>query len=47
LDKVLKELKLNRNILYTPKQARAYADDIALIARNTSALQEMLGHAVA
>jgi hypothetical protein len=35
LDKVLKELKLNGNILYKSKQMRAYADDIALIARNT------------
>jgi hypothetical protein len=42
LDKVLKELKLNGNILYKSKQACAYADDIGLIARNIPALQEML-----
>jgi hypothetical protein len=42
LDKVLKELKLNGNILYKSKQVCAYADDIALIAGNTPALQEML-----
>jgi hypothetical protein len=42
LGKVLKELKLNGNILYKSKQACAYADDIAFIARNTPALQEML-----
>jgi hypothetical protein len=42
LDKVLKELKLNRNILYKSKQACAYADDMALIERNIPALQEML-----
>ena len=36
LDKVIKELKLNGNILYKSKQACVYADDIALIARNVS-----------
>jgi 1-aminocyclopropane-1-carboxylate deaminase/D-cysteine desulfhydrase-like pyridoxal-dependent ACC family enzyme len=40
LDKVLKELKLNGNILFKYKQS--YADGIALIARNMPALQEML-----
>jgi hypothetical protein len=42
LDKVLKKLKLNGNIFYKSEHARVYADDIALIARNISALQEML-----
>jgi hypothetical protein len=42
LDNVLKELKPNGNILYTSKYACVYTDDIALIARNTPALQEML-----
>jgi hypothetical protein len=42
LDKVLKELKLNGNVLYNSKQVSAYADDITLIARNTPALQEIL-----
>jgi hypothetical protein len=42
LDKVLKELKLNGNIIYKLKQACSYADDTTLIARNTPALQEML-----
>lgn len=41
LDKVLKELKWNGNTLYKSKQACAHADDIALIARNTPALQKM------
>jgi hypothetical protein len=42
LDKVLKELKLKGNILYKSKQGCVYADDIALLARNTPAFQEML-----
>ena len=42
MSKVLKELKLSGTILYKSKQACVYADDIALIARNISALQEML-----
>jgi hypothetical protein len=42
LDKVLKELKLNGNIHYKSKQVCTYTDDIALIARNKPALQEML-----
>jgi hypothetical protein len=42
LDNLLKELKLNGNLFYKSKQACAYADDIALIARNTPALHEML-----
>jgi hypothetical protein len=42
LGEVLKELKLNGNILYRSKHACAYADDIALTARNTPVLQEML-----
>jgi hypothetical protein len=42
LNKVLKELKLNENILYKFKKACAYADNIALIARNMPALQETL-----
>jgi hypothetical protein len=42
LDKVLKELKWNGNMLYKFKQPCAYADDKALIARNMPALQETL-----
>jgi MarR-like DNA-binding transcriptional regulator SgrR of sgrS sRNA len=42
LHKVLKELKLNGNILYKSKEACAYADDTALTVRNTPTLQEML-----
>ena len=42
LNKMLKELNLRGNILYKSKQICAYADDIALIARNKTALQEML-----
>jgi hypothetical protein len=42
LDKILKELKWNGNMLYKSKQACAYADEKALIARNMPALQEML-----
>jgi hypothetical protein len=38
VEKVLKESKLNVNILYKSKQACAYADDIALTARNMLAL---------
>jgi hypothetical protein len=40
LDEVLKELKLNGNILYKSIQACAYADNIALIAVNMPTLQE-------
>jgi hypothetical protein len=42
LDKVLNELKSNGNIIYKSKQGCAYIDYIALIARYTPALQEML-----
>ena len=42
LNKALEELKLKGNILNKSKQACVYADDIALIARNLPALQEML-----
>ena len=42
LNKVLKEMQLNGNILFKSKQACVYADDIALVARNIPALEEML-----
>ena len=42
LDKMLKELNIRGNILYKSKQVCVYADDIAWIARNKTALQEML-----
>ena len=41
LDKVLQNLDSNGNITYRLTQVHSYPDDIVLIARNMTALEEM------
>jgi hypothetical protein len=41
LHEAMKELNLSGTIICKTKQACAYADDIALVARNTDSLMEM------